>query len=272
MTKLLFTDIDGTLMNSQMTISDITKNYFRQLLDEDFKIYVASGRKYVSAKEVAEMIDPRVGVIGSNGSVTDLDNTLDIQRLAPETIKAIYRIVEKHNIPMFFFDLEKTYYTSQLPFYFTKEDQARISNGEDHSFQSATTEEELMALSDQIINGIVVEEHDLTLLAQVKEELAAVPGLTLSSSHLNNIELIPAGTSKATAIAKVRAFYGVADEDIFAFGDGENDLEMLDAVKNSVAMGNAPQNVKDAAAFTTATNDEDGIKVFLEGYLSKVHS
>lgn len=269
MTKLLFTDIDGTLMNSQMTISTTTKHYFRQLLDQDFKIYVASGRKYASAREVAAMIDPRVGVIASNGAVTDLADTLDIERLSHETIKAIYRIVAPHKIPMFFFDLQTTFYTSQLPFYFTPEDLARITSGEDNTFQAATSETALLTLSDHIINGIVVEEHDLPLLAQVKEELAAISALTLSSSHAHNIELIPAGTSKATAIAKVQAFYGVKDEDIFAFGDGENDLEMLAAVHNSVAMGNAPQQVKDAAAFTTLSNDEDGIKVFMENYLAK---
>ncbi|MBR3099926.1 MAG: HAD family phosphatase [Clostridia bacterium] len=73
-------------------------------------------------------------------------------------------------------------------------------------------------------------------------------------------ELVPAGFSKATGIDLVRQKLGVALEDCYAVGDSENDLSMLSHVRHSIAMGNAEAAVKSACSYVTTPVGEDGIR------------
>lgn len=90
------------------------------------------------------------------------------------------------------------------------------------------------------------------------EELAAVPGLTLTSSNPHDFEVVGEGVDKGRSLAYVAALYGVPLEQCAAVGDSDNDLAALRAAGLSVAMGNAPQNVKAAAARIAPSNGEDG--------------
>ena len=72
-------------------------------------------------------------------------------------------------------------------------------------------------------------------------------------------EMVPEGCSKALGIDIVRAKYGASLDDCYVFGDSRNDLSMLNHVKNSVAMGQAPDDVKACCSFVTDTPANDGI-------------
>lgn len=73
------------------------------------------------------------------------------------------------------------------------------------------------------------------------------------------IEAVPKGYSKATGIEFLKNYYKIADENIYAFGDSNNDLDMLRYVKNSIAMGVCSDEVARAALYRTDTVENDGI-------------
>ncbi len=91
------------------------------------------------------------------------------------------------------------------------------------------------------------------------EELRAIDGVFLTTSSSHDFELVAAGVNKARALAFIAARYGVSLEDCAAVGDSENDLEVLRAVRTPIAMGNAPENVKAAAARIAPPNGEEGV-------------
>jgi hydroxymethylpyrimidine pyrophosphatase-like HAD family hydrolase len=72
------------------------------------------------------------------------------------------------------------------------------------------------------------------------------------------LDIAPDGVNKATALAEVAAGFGVRAADVLAFGDGRNDVEMLRWAGHGVAMGDAPDEVKDAANDVTKTIDDGG--------------
>lgn len=121
-------------------------------------------------------------------------------------------------------------------------------------------------MSTRIVNGIIIADDRQDELNSIKAELAERELLSLSSSHPNNIELIPKGVNKATAIQEIQKELSVPKEKIISFGDGMNDLEMLQASGVSVAMGNAVDELKQEAKFITDANTEDGIANFLINY------
>ena len=80
------------------------------------------------------------------------------------------------------------------------------------------------------------------------------------------IEAVQIGTSKASGIAWLCEHLGVAIEDTYALGDSINDLEMLEFVGHSIAMGNASPRAKEAAEYVTSHIHEDGVYKALEHY------
>ncbi len=76
----------------------------------------------------------------------------------------------------------------------------------------------------------------------------------------NGWEIVPAGYSKGTGINVLREKLGVDMNDCFAFGDSRNDLTMLQSVAHSIAMGNAPDDVKAVCSYTTDRPENDGIR------------
>ena len=79
-------------------------------------------------------------------------------------------------------------------------------------------------------------------------------------------ECIHKGYSKATGMERVREMLGAEAEDCYAIGDSGNDLPMLSAVKHSIAMGNAPENVKSQVEFVTSSLHDDGLARAMEHY------
>ena len=83
----------------------------------------------------------------------------------------------------------------------------------------------------------------------------------------NIIEIIKKGINKAVGLQKVAHYFDIPKDRIIAFGDEDNDLEMIDYAGVGVAMGNAIDELKSVAKHVTTTNEQDGIGTFLEAYL-----
>lgn len=80
-------------------------------------------------------------------------------------------------------------------------------------------------------------------------------------------EFVPLGYSKATGLNYVLDYYRIDKKDAYAFGDSNNDLPMLTALTNSVAMGNAsPATLFDKVSYVTKCASEDGIRLALEHF------
>lgn len=94
------------------------------------------------------------------------------------------------------------------------------------------------------------------------EERTAAAGMpyTAIDRGKGSWEMVPSAFSKGTGIRLIREKLRVPREDCYAFGDSRNDLTMFSAVGHSIAMGNAPEEVKASCSWTTARPEEDGIR------------
>jgi Cof subfamily protein (haloacid dehalogenase superfamily) len=99
------------------------------------------------------------------------------------------------------------------------------------------------------------------------EQFSNIAVADITSSDIDNIELMPHGTSKADALRFVAKKTGVGMEQIMAIGDNYNDMEMIKSAGYGVAMGNGVDVLKQAAAAVTASCDEDGVAKAIEPVL-----
>lgn len=88
---------------------------------------------------------------------------------------------------------------------------------------------------------------------------ARLSGCRPSRWHAHAIDYIPASGGKVDGLRAVQRAYGIKREEIIAFGDGENDIDMIEHAGIGVAMGNGDDRLKAAADFVTAPVDEDGV-------------
>ena len=75
------------------------------------------------------------------------------------------------------------------------------------------------------------------------------------------------GINKGSGVKEMISHYQIPADYVWVFGDNYNDVQMLQAVKHSVAMGNAPDDVKKQTAYVTDSNNDDGIAKILNKYL-----
>jgi len=106
---------------------------------------------------------------------------------------------------------------------------------------------------------------DAPELADLAQRLRReVPGLEVTSSGPDNLELMARGVSKGWGLTQLGARLKIPPQAMLAFGDSDNDLEMIRYAGVGVAMGNAHGAVKQAADRVTATCDEDGVALVIE--------
>ena len=100
---------------------------------------------------------------------------------------------------------------------------------------------------------------DMDAKKRMREALAKVPDILVSSSIPNNLEINAAGADKGGALLRLATRLGIEREATMSFGDGENDLSMIRMAGIGVVMENGARSVKAAADYITASNNEAGV-------------
>ncbi|TLS34103.1 Cof-type HAD-IIB family hydrolase [Geobacillus thermoleovorans] len=104
-------------------------------------------------------------------------------------------------------------------------------------------------------------------LLDAASRFAALPGVTVTSSHPHNIEMNNERATKGEALKQLAAHYGIDLRDTVAFGDSHNDLSMFEVAGCRVAMANAAPELKEMCDVITLSHEEDGVAAGLERVL-----
>ena len=110
---------------------------------------------------------------------------------------------------------------------------------------------------------------DMDAKQRMRETLAAVPGILISSSIPNNLEINAKGADKGSALVRLASCLGIEPGETMAFGDGENDSSMIRMAGIGVAMENGEDSVKAAADYVTTTNNKAGVAAAIRQFVLK---
>ena len=106
----------------------------------------------------------------------------------------------------------------------------------------------------------------MQLKKQLRNTFEIFPYLTFKRWHPFVVNVLQEEVSKSLAIIKVLQYFDIDKSEAIAFGDGENDIDMLELVGLGVAMGNGNEKLKKIADFVTKKSSEDGIEFALKKY------
>jgi Cof subfamily protein (haloacid dehalogenase superfamily) len=260
--KVVATDLDGTVVRSDGSISVRTRNALTAVADAGAMVVIVTGRPPRWLRGIAEATGHHGLAICANGAI--------VWDLRDERAVASYPI-EAHIVR----DIAAVL-RAELPDLGFAVESVESDFGHEPSYRPrwATDEQtvvaELEALLSRPVAKLLARHEGLTadeLLARarlvVTEELASLT----HSSRDGLLEISAAGVTKASTLKAVCAEHGFGADDVVAFGDMPNDLPMLAWAARSFAVGNAHPEVLQAVDEVTASNDDDGVAQVLERWL-----
>lgn len=117
---------------------------------------------------------------------------------------------------------------------------------------------------------VYIDREDPVRLARIRGQIEKIPGVEVTSSWINNIEIMPRDVHKGTALAMLSHMLHLEQSRVMAIGDNDNDIPMLSWAGYGVAMGNASEGARAAAEFETDNNENAGVAKAIRRFALKI--
>lgn len=264
---LIALDLDGTLLTDRKTISARTKQVLFKAKEEGHIVVISTGRPHRSSINYYHELGLDTPMVNFNGALIHhptnrnwdaLHNPMPI-RTAYKIIDACYDLKVNNILAEVMDDVYIDSYNRKIIDFLDQ-------TNDEHPFTVGNLKHKLQTDPTSIL--VYPEENQVDQLRNHLDEFhAEVIEHRKWGAPWNVIEIIKKGMNKAVGLQKIAYYFDIPAERIIAFGDEDNDLEMIDYAGVGVAMGNAIDQLKSIAKHETATNEEDGVGVFLEQYL-----
>ncbi len=265
--KMIGLDLDGTLLNTKKELTDYTKEILTQAIERGVVILTATGRPYTGIPEELRAFPGMRYALTSNGAriidrekMDENEGVLTEHLLPLADAKKALEIMEKYDT------LQEVYFDGQG---YAEEEKMQEIHRYHHSPHMqeyarksricVSTLEEIIEQENRAMDKVQGLFADMKEREQAWQELKQIENLELVGSLKYNIEINAAGVNKGKGLLELGKILGISREEIMAFGDGDNDIEMLREVGFGVAMKNADDEVKEVADYVTESNDEDGV-------------
>jgi 5-amino-6-(5-phospho-D-ribitylamino)uracil phosphatase len=242
--RLLALDMDGTLLNEESQISEMNRRWIAEAGKAGVTVLFSTGRGRQSALPFAEQLSLDSPMVLVNGSeVWRSPSELHKRVLMPvEQIRELRRLALEYDVWYWSYAVEGIFNRENWP-----EEEAAVDGMGWLKF------------------GYYSENPDK--LPAIRQLVESQGLYAVTNSHPCNLELNPAGISKASGLREVCALMGLEMSQVIAVGDSVNDLTMIREAGLGVAMGNAQDQVKAEADAVTAANTEDGVACVIRKYI-----
>lgn len=255
MIKAVFFDIDGTLVSfNTRQIPESTKKSIEKIRSSGIKVFIATGRHFSSITNLDNTEFD--GYVTMNGCycLTTPDNVIFKKSIGPSDVNAFIDylqeerefpcvFVEEHRLSLNYVDDEMRYLLKLL-----QKDSLPVHDLDYYR------DKELFQLT-----AFFKPSHE-------EEVMRLLPNCSAMRWYPTFADVIAKGVDKGVGIDQFCDYYGFSREETMAFGDGGNDIEMLRHAGIGIAMGNARDEVKQAADHVTASVDDNGILKALQHF------
>lgn len=268
MKTLFVSDLDGTLLNSDVKVSEKSKSIINSLIAKGMNFTVATARSLVSAKSIIDGLNLKLPVVVYNGTFTMIKDTgkiINSNYFESDDKDFIIENIKKFSLnPLvysFVNNIEKVSYNKNF-----------VNQGTSYYLDTRDNDPRMNPLdnSESLYNGNIFY---FTIIGEFDE----LQDFYNSIKENNNIratfqkeiyndsywcEIMPKTASKANAILQLKETYGF--DRVVTFGDAINDVPMFKISNECYAMNNACEELKTIATDVISSNNEDGVAVFLQ--------
>lgn len=272
--RMIGFDLDGTLLTEKKELCPYTIDILKRAVKQGIEILPVTGRPLCGLpKMVKELVGLRYAITANGARILDLKEgrVLREQLVDTKTAEQILEILGKYDT------LREIYYDGTG--YAKRAELEKI-----HQFFEEGPMAEYVRTTRQPVEDLMEKFYKENravdkvqgVFAHLEErkkaldEIKQLKGVTVTGALKNNIEVNGIGVNKGDALLWLADYLGIAAQETMAFGDGDNDIALLEKAGTGVAMKNGREEVKDVAdAITERTNDEEGAAQFIEKYVLK---
>lgn len=282
--KLIAIDMDGTLLSSDGTISNVNRDAIKEVQKEGNLVTICSGRSILDILEILQKSNIEASVIGGNGAVIyhkqylkmlslslnllyELIDMVESEGLYYEIYTNRGIVVQESNKDILYREVEEVLaydYTTNHQYY-------------EHKIGIQFNQHHLMNVpSIKDLDFLVLQPYKIYAFSFIKEKRdrfqAAIKSrkdISITTGGTETIEIGHPEASKGFGLAYLANYFCIPLEKTIAIGDNLNDISMFQISGVSVAMGNAIEEVKQKAMYVTTNCDEDGVANALQKYIIK---
>ena len=277
MIKLIASDMDGTLLNSDHKIPKENIELIKFAQKNGIQFVVATGRAYYEALPALNNENIKCDVISFNGGII-YDKNGNIINITPMKLKDLYYTIEILKSLEISYQLytKNTIYTKSIETDITAYIDLIRANGEEPNEQHLRQEaknrlalghitevdniELYLNQKDNPAIKVIGISNDLEKLKHATELLSGNDNISVTSSGANNVEIMDKKATKGEALKIVADIHDINLKNAIAIGDNLNDQAMLDIVEYSIAMKNGNKELQKTSKFITEkTNSEGGV-------------
>ena len=260
--KAIFSDIDGTLLNSKHQITPLTKEAVKKVHKKGLPFVLVSARPPMAMDYFVSDLELNCPFVAFNGALIVAAKTYDILysvKLGENNFAKLQEELAK-------FDEERPKISLSINYFenlnwYSSDPWGYWTNQEEIIVEVKSNGKKPKNLNDA--HKILVMERP-EVIAELESTLAPkFPNLTIKKSKTTYLEITNKQATKSGAIKFLESYLNFIPKEAMAFGDNFNDLDMLEYCGYGVAMDNAPQGVKDKVQEITADNNNDGIALVL---------
>ena len=254
--KLVITDMDGTLLNSNHEVSSLFFELFKALKKQNILFIAASGRPYYSIIEKLSSIKDDIIIVAENGGIMmkkdELLLSIPINR---EYLMNVESLIDSNS------DIHPVFCTKSKA-YFKNTSNSLIDLLKEY-YPIADVIENINEIEEDIIKIALYHSEDSEkYIYPLFKHFEQHYKIKISGKHW--VDISDDLAHKGHAISLIQQSYNISNQETLVFGDYENDIEMLKLGTFSFAMENAHKNVKRIANYMTKSNDNFGVELILE--------
>lgn len=257
--KLAIFDIDGTLIKrGKTTIEESAITAIRKLRDTGVEVLIATGRAfYFIQDDIHERMHPDFYVTVNGSTVYDIDkHVIHEVPMLIEEVNALTEFARKHHLGIGYKLNEEMHIYSDYQIF----TDVYLQGSPKAYILKDYTQAPLLVEGQELPKGIFMMGDE----SLIESARSFVSDARISKAYTDAFDIYSRRAGKMRGIEVVLERLNLSWHEVIAFGDADNDVDMLSAAEIGVAMGDAPEHVKDVATFVTTDLENHGIAHAIE--------
>ena len=257
--KLWISDIDGTLMNYDGSVTERMQNLIKKINSSDIKLVLATGRMFMGAYHAAKSFNNTNPVVCYQGAVVRTkDEILWQSTIKDELVLEILDYLKQNDVHT------HLYFNDTL---YVEDDNKQIMNvycnGRGTVYEVVDDFKALKPHSIPKILGVIEEKNKME---RIKHELSEkyVDELTIVQSSSCYLEITNKGVSKGLALEFLKKYWNLSDDEVLATGDQDNDIELIKHAGHSACVGFNSEELRRIAKYKIESVNSDGLVDLVE--------
>ena len=254
MYKMIAIDLDGTLFTDELTISPNTVTAIQRAIRMGTVVTIATGRMFSSAKLIAEQLGIHAPLITYQGAMIRVAGEAEAlyeRPVSPDIAEKLINIAREKNIHLQVYQDDILYGAAETDKLSTYAEAVQVPY---------TVEPDLIRLAKKGFTKLLfIDEPEILDPLQQELQLLFGESAYIAKSKRTYLEVTHPEANKGSALLFLANKLGIDRSEIIGIGDNHNDSELLKAAGFGIAMGNAVQEVKELADYTSLSNNAEGV-------------